>query len=125
VSTSILVVDDEPDLVILARFQLEDAGYRVRVAEGGEKALRALDEQVPDAVLLDLRMQGVDGWQVLEHIRSRGRLKDVPVIVLSAHASAATVEQALELGCRGYVMKPFSGGDLVSALETALSSVRR
>jgi two-component system, OmpR family, response regulator VicR len=98
---------------------LENAGYFVLDAKGGEEALALMDEAKPDAVFLDLRMPGTTGWDVLEELAVRGNA--VPVIVLSADASRGGVERCLELGARAHVRKPFRGDDLTSALRAVYS----
>ena len=120
----ILVVDDEPDILLATRLLLQGAGYDVVEAKSGEEAVAVVAERRPDAVLLDLRMPGMDGWNVLERLRQDGLLEGLPVIVLSAHASKATVDRSLELGAAGYVRKPFELADLRRALDRALADRR-
>lgn len=120
----VLVVEDEPDILLAARLLLQSAGYSVLEAENGEVGVRLAEEAEPDAMMLDLRMPGMDGWAVLDQLRVSGRLESLPVIVLSAHASKTTVERAIELGARGYVRKPFDLSDLTQALETVLAQNR-
>jgi len=115
-SGRVLIVDDEPDVLLAARLLLEDAGYSVHVASGGEAALALIDEAKPDAVFLDLRMPGMTGWDVLEVLAAKS--SPVPVIALSADGGRGGAERCLELGAKGYVRKPFRGVDLTSALET-------
>jgi len=117
---AVLVVDDEPDVIELARFHLMAAGYKVLEAGSGEEALRVLDEQRPDAVLLDLRMPGIGGLGVLEQLRADRLVPALPVIVVSAHADPALVAKAREFGCRSYISKPFRAEDLFQALDAAL-----
>lgn len=112
----ILIVDDEPDIRMVARIALRDR-FEVLEAADGEEALRKIDEENPDLVFLDLRMPGLDGWGVLERLRSQRRLEEVPVIVVSAHGDPGIAEQALGLGCRGYLSKPFGPRDLLEAIR--------
>jgi two-component system, OmpR family, alkaline phosphatase synthesis response regulator PhoP len=115
--TTVLVVEDEPDLLLLARRMLEELGYAVIEAPGGEEALELAENQEVDAVLLDLRMPGMDGWAVLDQLRATGTISRLPVIVLSAHADPAAVKRSAELGAKGYVKKPYRVADLTRALE--------
>ncbi len=115
--TTVLVVEDEPDLLLLARRMLEELGYAVIEAPGGEEALELAENQEVDAVLLDLRMPGMDGWAVLDQLRATGTISRLPVIVLSAHADPAAVKRSAELGAKGYVRKPYRVADLTRALE--------
>jgi CheY-like chemotaxis protein len=118
----VLVVDDEEDLRLVATAFLEILGHQVIQADSGERALDVIEGGEPDAMLLDIRMPGIDGWQVLDQLRSDGRLSRIAVVVVSAHADAALAKRALELGCRGYLEKPFSSAALGAALDDALST---
>ena len=121
-SHRVLVVEDEPDILLATRLLLESKGYAVSEADSGAKAIEMVESQQPDVMLLDLRMPEMDGWETLQQLRASGRLNGLPVIVLSAHASNQTVERALELGACGYVRKPFDIADLTLALEKAITS---
>ena len=116
---NVLVVDDEDDIRTVARLFLEMRGHDATEAVSGEEALAALECQSPDVVLLDLRMPGIGGWGVLDVLQERDRLRDLPVIVVSAHADAASAERAIEIGCRAYLAKPFTSAELTAALEAA------
>ncbi|HEX8855304.1 MAG TPA: response regulator [Thermoleophilaceae bacterium] len=122
---TVLLVDDEPDILLAARLLLEDAGYAVIEASGGQDALDLMGKTKLDAVFLDLRMPGVDGWDVLEELRGRSTVTRLPVIVLSAHADPSAVERSVALGARGYVRKPFRAADLTRALRTVLQGAPR
>jgi CheY-like chemotaxis protein len=116
-SQRVLVVEDEPDLLLLARLMLEQSGYTVIEARGGEEAVELAEKPNVDAVLLDLRMPGMDGWAVLEELRASGTISRLPVIVLSAHADPSAIKRSAALGARGYVQKPYRVADLTRALE--------
>jgi CheY-like chemotaxis protein len=120
-SASVLVVDDDPDVLLAIRLLLQKAGYTVLAARSGEEALHVIGETEPDAVFLDLRMPDMDGMAVLEELRARGDLERVPVIVLSAHGSPDRVERSVELGAKAYVTKPFKKDDLIRALDSVLT----
>ncbi|MEX0835138.1 MAG: response regulator, partial [Nitriliruptor sp.] len=81
---TVLVVDDEPDVLLLCRVNLEFEGYRVLEASDGEQALARLEDELPDVVLLDVMMPKLDGWAVLERIKSDPRTAKVPVVMLTA-----------------------------------------
>jgi CheY-like chemotaxis protein len=121
-SRKVLLVDDEPDVLLATRLLLQTAGYSVLEAKTGEEALALVEEGKPDAIFLDLRMPGMDGWDVLAELRARGYLERIPVIVLSAHGSPGRVEQSLELGAKAYVRKPFRKADLTRALDAVLDA---
>lgn len=100
----ILIVDDEPNICKTLKKALESEGYEVRAVEDGENALETVDEMVPDVVLLDLKLPGMDGLEVL------GELSDVEtdVIMITGHGSEETAVQAMKQGAIDYLRKPFS-----------------
>jgi CheY-like chemotaxis protein len=116
-----MVVDDEPDIVSMVRLILELDGFEVVSAFSGEEALEILDREHPDAMLLDIRLPGLDGWGVLEELKARRRLEDLPVVMISAHATPSTSEEAVEAGCRGFLGKPFDTDELVTTLQRAIA----
>lgn len=120
-SPTVLLVDDEPDVLLATRLALEAAGYAVIEARGGEEALDLAEKRKVDAVFLDLRMPGVDGWDVLNEFGAKSTISRLPVIILSAHADPSAVARSVELGAKGYVRKPFRAADLTQALEAALA----
>lgn len=118
----VLVVDDEPDIRELVRVNLEQAGHRVVTAADGSEALARVREETPDALFLDVRMPGVDGWAVLEELKaaSFGDVSEIPVFMVTA---ADEAESRLRGGIEGalqYITKPFDPRDLVDALERTL-----
>ena len=117
-SRTVLVVDDEPDILLAARLMLEAIGCKVIEATSGEEALALAEARSADveAVFLDLRMPGLDGWAVLQELRVK-EIVSWPVIVLSAYCDPIAVAQTVELGAAGYLSKPFRSADLTHALE--------
>ena len=117
----VLVVDDEPDIVYMVKVILRSAGCEVTTAGGVAEATSMLaDDEDPDLVLLDLRLADGDGMEVLEAMRSSGKLESIPVIILSAHATPSTSEKAIAAGAKGYITKPFIAGQLVEAVNQHL-----
>jgi CheY-like chemotaxis protein len=118
---AVLIVDDEPDVRLVARVILEAAGYDVREAPSGEAALDALGAgALPDVLLLDVRMPGIDGWEVLRRVRGAdGTLSDLPVVIFTADIALA--EQApVPLAEREFFLgKPFDPDDLVDLVGRA------
>ena len=113
----ILVVDDEPDILLLHRLNLEAAGHEVLLAADGMKALERVAVDRPDCVVLDVMMPVLDGWGVLEALQ--GRADAPPVLVVSAKSAAGDVEHAVAMGAKGFLSKPFNAQlllDQVSAL---------
>ena len=117
----ILVVDDEPDILLLHRLNLEAAGHEVLLAADGMKALERIDADQPDCVVLDVMMPVLDGWGVLEALQ--GRVGAPPVLVVSAKSSPADVEHAMSIGARGYLAKPFNAQMLLDQVRTLVSEV--
>jgi CheY-like chemotaxis protein len=115
--TSVLVVDDEPDIALICRLALSLAGYDVESRESGRAALDYLAAETPDVVLLDLRLPDLTGWEILDELRDSGRLPDLRVVLFSAHASIE--ESALAAGCVSFVAKPFTPDDLIKHVERA------
>lgn len=113
----VLIVDDEPDIRLLIRVNLVAAGYEVLEAGNGREAVDLIEVQEPDLVLLDLRLPGLDGWEVLEHLKQRGVTERIPVVAISAHASPATKERADEVGFTSYVSKPFTPAELLEVVS--------
>jgi putative two-component system response regulator len=118
---TILVVDDTPDNLVLMSALLEDV-YRVKVANSGEKALRiAQSDRPPDLILLDIMMPGMDGYQVLEQLKSDIRTRDIPVIFLTAKSEIEDERKGLELGAVDYITKPISPPIVLARVRTQLS----
>jgi CheY-like chemotaxis protein len=120
--TSVLVVDDEPDIALICRLALTLSGFDVDERDTGNAALEYLTHTTPDVVLLDLRLPDLSGWEVLDRLRDDGRLDRLNVILFSAHASAA--QSAVEAGCVSFIAKPFTPDDLVAHV-TAAAATRR
>ena len=111
----VLVVDDEPDILLLHRLNLEAAGHEVLLAADGQRALARVDADAPDVMVLDVMMPVLDGWAVLEALRSRPA-PSLPVVVVSAKSAPADVERAATLGAAGYFTKPFDADSLLSTI---------
>jgi DNA-binding response OmpR family regulator len=120
VSASILVADDEPNIVLSLEFVLKQAGFRVRTAADGEAALTAIAEEPPDLVLLDVMIPGRDGYSVCQEIRSNPAWRDVRIIMLTAKGGEVQREKGLSLGADEYVTKPFSTRELVDRIRRML-----
>jgi DNA-binding response OmpR family regulator len=114
---TVLVVDDEPKIVQLARDYLEHAGFAVLTAGDGASALQAARTRQPDLIVLDLGLPGVDGLEVMRTIRASG---STPIVVLSARDTELDKLLGLELGADDYVTKPFSPRELVARVRAVL-----
>jgi two-component system alkaline phosphatase synthesis response regulator PhoP len=115
--TTILVVDDEPKIAQLARDYLEHAGFRVATAADGRGALRAVNRERPDLIVLDLRLPDMDGLDVTRALRQSS---SVPIIMLTARSEEADKLVGLELGADDYMTKPFSPKELVARVRAVL-----
>jgi two-component system alkaline phosphatase synthesis response regulator PhoP len=118
---TILVVDDEPEIVRFVRAYLEDAGYRVVIASDGQEALFTARHEKPDLIVLDLMMPGMDGWDFMRRYRQE---HDTPVIMLTARVEESDQVLGLELGADDYVTKPFSPRALVARVRAVLRRVQ-
>jgi len=121
----ILVIDDEAPIRLLCRVNLEAAGMQVREAEDGLVGLAAARDERPDAILLDVMMPGMDGWQVLEELLEDERTQEIPIVFLTARAELRDQARGLELGGVDYVTKPFNPLDLAPLVEDLLERVSR
>ena len=111
----ILVVEDNEDNRRILVFRLRKIGdFEIREATQGEQALALIAEEVPDLMFLDLKLPILDGWETARRIRAMpGRVKDLPIIALTAHAMAGDEEKALAAGCNDYIAKPVVDANLV------------
>ena len=117
---TILVVDDEPDILLLHRVNLESHGHRVLLAADGMTALERIASDHPDAVVLDVMMPVLDGWGVLEELARAPAAP--PVIVVSAKSAPADIERARELGAIDFLPKPFDADELARRVQRLLPS---
>ena len=116
----ILVVDDEPDLLELVRFNLDRAGFRVETAVSGEEALARLRRSTPDLLVLDLMLPDLSGEEVCRRVRADPGLAGLPVIMLTAKSEEVDRVVGFELGADDYVTKPFSPRELVLRVKALL-----
>lgn len=117
----ILVVDDEPNIVLSLEFLMQQAGFEVSTALDGETALALVNETPPDLVLLDISLPGISGFEVLEQLRSQAAFKRLPIVMLTAHGREVEREKGLALGADDYITKPFSTRQLVEKVQTLLN----
>jgi DNA-binding response OmpR family regulator len=119
-SKRILIVDDEPHIVIPVEFLMRREGYEVTVERDGEAGLAAIRAQPPDLVILDVMMPKLNGFEVCEAVRADPALSAVRILMLTAKGREAEKKKGLELGADGYVAKPFSTHDLVATVRSLL-----
>lgn len=116
----VLVVDDEPNIVLSLKFLISQQGYEVRTAGNGEEALRALEEKIPDLILLDIMMPKPDGYEVCQKIRATPEWKEIPVIMLTAKGRDVEKQKGFAMGADDYITKPFATQELVSKVRAML-----
>jgi DNA-binding response OmpR family regulator len=118
----VLIIDDEPSIVISLEFLLKRAGLEVQVARDGEEGLAKLRELRPDAVVLDVMMPRLDGFEVLKAVRADPEIADIPVLMLTAKAREAEQQRGLTLGANAYMAKPFSTHELVDQVMALIGT---
>lgn len=116
----VLVVDDEEDILELLRFNLSREGYRVSCAVSGEDALKMVRSEIPDLIVLDLMLPGIDGLEVARELKTRADTRAIPILMLTAKGEESDVVIGLELGADDYVTKPFSIKILVARVKALL-----
>ena len=116
----VLVVDDEPNIVLSLEFLMEQAGFEVVTAEDGEQALARVNDSQPDLLLLDISLPGISGFDVLERLRSEEATAQLPIIMLTAHGRDVEREKGMALGADDYITKPFSTQSLVEKVKALL-----
>lgn len=119
---SVLVVDDEPNIVLSLEFLMKQAGFDVRVARDGDAALQAVADQVPDLILLDVMIPGIDGYELCQKMRANPRLQSVKIIMLTAKSREVEREKGFALGADEYITKPFSTRELVERVKRILAA---
>ena len=119
-SHTILLIEDEPDILDVVRYNLEQAGYGILAAGDGEEGLALAMSEIPDLVVLDLMLPGLDGVDVCKALRGGEQTRDIPVLMLTARRDEVDRVRGLELGADDYVVKPFSPRELVLRVRAIL-----
>ena len=113
----VLIVDDEPNILLSLEFLMKKNSYDVFVARDGAEAMQIIEEQIPDIVILDIMMPKVDGYEVCESVKSHEHLKHIKVIFLTAKSKEADIKMGYEVGADLYLTKPFSTRVLVKKVK--------
>ncbi|MDX1955122.1 MAG: response regulator [Chitinophagaceae bacterium] len=113
----ILVVDDDPYILMSLEFLLKKNGFDVMVARNGTEALDLVEKQLPQIVLLDIMMPDVDGYAICKHIKSHKKLKDAKVVFMSAKSKESDIQKGYDLGASLYITKPFSTRQLLKQMQ--------
>jgi DNA-binding response OmpR family regulator len=119
----VLIVEDDPDLLVVLRVNLTAMGVEPILAGDGRTAISRIQSERPDAVILDVMLPGIDGWSVLEDLHAMG--DPVPIVVCSAKKDAQDMERARQLGATGYIVKPFDIDRLIDAVLEATGRSRK
>lgn len=121
----LMLVDDDPNLILLVKDYLEFRGYEVKSASNGVEALEILEKEIPDLIVCDVMMPGMDGYTLVEHIRENPRTNWVPVLFLSAKGQSQDRVKGLNTGADVYLVKPFEPEELVAQVESSLKQASR
>jgi DNA-binding response OmpR family regulator len=119
-SKRVLIVDDEPNIVISVEFLMKREGFEVSVARDGTEALARIQSERPDLVVLDVMMPKLNGFEVCAAVRADPELAKTPIVMLTAKGREAEINKGLELGADAYIAKPFSTRDLVARIKSLL-----
>jgi DNA-binding response OmpR family regulator len=122
--STVLIADDDPDILDLITFKLEQAGHTLITATDGTTALAEARRTFPDVALLDIAMPGLSGLDVCRELRADAATSSIPVILLTARAQESDVEIGFEVGADDYLTKPFSPRELVSRVAAVLGRAR-
>jgi len=117
----ILIVDDEPNIVMTLEYTFKKQNFEVFIARDGSEAMQILETVIPDVVLLDIMMPNIDGYQTLKYIKKNKTLKNTKVIFLTAKNKTSDIEKGMELGVDKYITKPFSIKNIVSEVNELLN----
>ena len=121
-SKKILIVDDEPSIIVPVQFLMEQNGYDVMVAFSGEEAMEIIADKKVDLILLDIMLPVIDGFEVCQRVRENPQWNKIKIILLTALGSDANVEKGLALGADAYITKPFSNVDIVEQVKALLEN---
>ena len=121
----LLLIDDDPNLILLVKDYLEFRGYNVDTAENGREALQVLDRNVPDMIICDIMMPEMDGYSLVKHIREEPTTNRIPVLFLSAKGQSQDRVKGLSEGADIYMSKPFEPEELVAQVESSLKQIKR
>ena len=117
----VLAVDDVPLNILLIKKMLSQYTFQIKTANSGQAALDAVAERIPDLILLDLMMPGIDGFEVIQRLRANDDTKDIPIIILSALNSEQDIARGFQLGANDYINKPIIMEKLLSSVTTQIN----
>lgn len=114
---TILIVDDEEDIVELIKYNLGNEGYSILTAFTGEKAIKIANQSQPDLIVLDLMLPGIDGLDVTKYLKNNKKTNNIPIIMLTAKGEESDIVIGLEMGANDYISKPFSPKVLIARIR--------
>ena len=117
----VLVIDDEPDVLLLCRLNLQQRGHELVEASGGARGLELARERHPDVIVLDLMLPGIDGYDVLEALQADAATSDIPIVVLTAKSLRADRDRSHGLGASAFLTKPFLPSELCEVVDSLVS----
>ena len=121
---TVLLVDDEPDMLEMLRLRLEKVGYKVITAITGEECITKAEETYPDLILLDILLPGMSGFEVARQLKAKDITKDIPVIMVTALIGKDVEAKGLERGADYFISKPFDPEELLSKIKSVLKVQR-
>ena len=122
-SKSVLIVDDEPNIVLSLEYLMKKAGYVVHTASDGEEALIAVSQQLPNLILLDVMMPKLNGYEVCQKIRANQAYAGIKIIMITAKGRTVEREKGLAMGVDEYMTKPFSIQELMDKVAAMLNGI--
>lgn len=120
-AAKILIVDDDPNILLSLDYLMRKHGFQVFVARNGQEALDLIHSELPQLVLLDIMMPDVDGYAICQEIKSTPKYAEIKVVFLSAKSKESDIQKGLDLGAEAYFTKPFSSKQLLSKVLAILS----
>jgi DNA-binding response OmpR family regulator len=117
----ILIVDDDPNILLSLDYLMRKNGFQVFVARNGQEALDSIQTELPQLILLDIMMPDVDGYAICKHVKSEAALQHIQIVFLSAKSKEADIQKGLELGASAYFTKPFSSKHLLQKVQELLA----
>jgi len=116
----ILIVDDEPSIIVPLQFLMQQNGYETSVAFSGEEAMETIVAKTPDLILLDIMLPVVDGFEVCQRVRENQEWRNIRIILLTAMGGEANVAKGMALGANAYITKPFSNAEVIRKVKELL-----
>jgi len=119
----ILIVDDETNIVVPLQFLMEQNGYQVMVAASGDEAIETIAKFIPDLILLDIMLPGIDGYEICQKVRENPEWQNIKVVFLSAMGRDMDIAKGMALAADAYIKKPFSISDIVEKVRDLLKGI--